>query len=126
MVAKDKHMGNITRNFSTREFACKCGDCDLDGTQIDKGLVYKLQVIRERIAKRIIINSACRCGRHNDDVGGSLLSYHLRSMAVDVRCDNSLDRHELVKHSLNQGLTVGISDNFIHIDCRDIPIIFLY
>jgi hypothetical protein len=47
-------------------------------------------------------------------------------MAVDVRCDNSLDRHELVKHSLNQGLTVGISDNFIHIDCRDIPIIFLY
>ena len=119
-------MGDITKNFSVREFACRCGNCYVDGTKIDRRLVYKLQVIRERIDKPIYINSACRCDRHNNAVGGALNSYHLSGRAVDIACDNSLDRHELVKQSLNQGLSVGISAKFIHVDTRDIPIIFLY
>ena len=120
-------MGDITKNFSFCEFACKCGKCNfVDGYQIDQNLIKKLQVVRDGFGKAMHITSALRCPEHNRSVGGSVNSYHLLGRACDVSCASSRDRHLLCKLALAQGLTVGINKNFIHIDNRDIPIIFLY
>lgn len=119
--------GSLTKNFSFYEFACKCGRCSfVDGYQIDQNLVKKLQVVRDGFGKSIQISSGLRCTEHNRSVRGSPTSYHLFGRACDIHCDNSSDRHLLCKLILAQGLALGISDNFIHIDNRDKPIIFLY
>jgi len=120
-------MGDITQNFSFCEFKCLCGKCSyVDGYQIDQNLVRELQVVRDGFGKSMHINSALRCVDHNRSVGSSINSYHLLGRACDVAVSSSVDRHILCKLVLAQGLTLGISKNFIHIDNRDIPIIFLY
>jgi uncharacterized protein YcbK (DUF882 family) len=73
-------MGDLTENFSRKEFACKCG-CGFD--EIDERLVNRLQVIRDISGLPIKINSGCRCQKHNKDVDGESLSFHLLGEAAD-------------------------------------------
>lgn len=73
-------MGDITKNFSRWEFACKCG-CGKD--DIDEKLVNRIQVVRDIIRIPITIISGCRCEAHNKAVGGASVSYHLISEAAD-------------------------------------------
>jgi uncharacterized protein YcbK (DUF882 family) len=115
-----------SKNFKFKEFACPCGVCNfIDGYQIDKDLVSKLQKIRD-VYGPMKINSGLRCHTRNIQVGGSPKSYHLVGRAVDVAVTTSTDRHRLVKLAVNQNLTVGIGDGFIHLDNREESIIFLY
>jgi len=67
-------VGDITRNFSRHEFACKCG-CGFDA--IDERIVHRLQVVRDIIQVKIDIHSGCRCKQHNLDAKGKPLSFHL-------------------------------------------------
>ena len=78
-------MGDITRNFSRHEFACKCG-CGLD--VIDLNLVNRLQVVRDILNTPIIIHSGVRCAEHNRDVGGKPRSLHLAGKAIDWAVDD--------------------------------------
>ena len=55
-------MGDLTKDFSRSEFACKCG-CGYD--RIDPRVVDMCQVIRDGLGASIRINSACRCERRN-------------------------------------------------------------
>ena len=73
-------MGDITKNFSRKEFTCKCG-CGLN--VIDERLVHRLQVIRDIVQEKMIISSGCRCVDHNQNVGGASVSYHLAGWAAD-------------------------------------------
>jgi len=79
-------MGDLTKNFSRREFACKCG-CGFD--DVNKGLVHRLQVVRDIIQVRMIINSGCRCKTHNKNEGGESVSFHLIGEAADWRFPHS-------------------------------------
>ena len=51
-------MGDLTKDFSRQEFACKCG-CGFD--RIDPRVVDMCQVIRDKLGAPVRINSACRC-----------------------------------------------------------------
>jgi len=73
-------MGDLTENFSRKEFACKCG-CGFD--LINLGLVHRLQLIRDISGVVIQILSGCRCPQHNEEVKGELNSYHMRGDAAD-------------------------------------------
>ena len=75
-------MGDLTKNFSRWEFACKCG-CGFD--DINEGLVHRLQVIRDITQVYMMINSGCRCPEHNKKKGGASVSYHLVGYAADWR-----------------------------------------
>ena len=70
----------ITKNFRRKEFACRCG-CGFDA--IDERIVHRLQVVRDIVQVRMIINSGCRCPEHNKNVGGASVSYHIVGYAVD-------------------------------------------
>lgn len=74
-------MGDLSENFDTTEFTCKCG-CGFD--TISHKLVNRLQDLREAWGFPILVKSGCRCFKHNHSVGGSRNSYHLNGMGSDI------------------------------------------
>ena len=114
--------GKLTENFHADEFMCKCG-C---GTNyFDLVLVSSLQQLRNMLNRPLIINCACRCPKHNADVGGAPESYHLSTItklcqAVDLRCDSSSFRYHLVSSAMKLGFNgIGIYPSFVHLDLRN-------
>ena len=74
-------MGDLSRNFSKHEFACKCG-CGFDN--VSSELIGVLEEVREYFSKPIKINSGCRCAKHNAKEGGSKDSEHVKGTAADI------------------------------------------
>lgn len=106
-------MGDLTRHFSRWEFECPCG-CENDEILIE--FVRRLQKTRE-IFGPMTINSGCRCEPHNRRVGGSLESSHLRGLAADIRCPNSLSRFHLIRSLMGEGFhRIGIGKDYLHVD----------
>ena len=111
-------MGDMTKNFSRSEFACKCG-CGRNNISIK--LVGALQTLRDLIGKPIIINCGCRCPEHNSAVGGVPNSQHVNGTAADIRCVSMSSRElkkfaEEVAEFANGG--IGLYDTFLHVDVR--------
>ena len=76
-------MGDLSRNFSRYEFACKCG-CGFDF--VDAELIKVLEQVRFHFDKSpITITSGCRCETHNQKVGGSAYSKHIKGIAADFK-----------------------------------------
>lgn len=108
----------LTANFTTSEFDCKCGRyCHT--TQIDEKLVEYLQQIRTHFNQPIFITSGYRCPTHNANVGGASNSYHRKGQACDFYV-NGVSPAEVCKYAESIGIKgIGIYDNFTHIDTRD-------
>lgn len=101
-------------HFKKEEFACKCG-CGFD--EIDKKLNYKLELARMTAKVPFVINSACRCKKHNKNVGGLPNSAHLRGLAVDIRATNSHNRFRIVRGLVMAGFQrIIIYEGFVHAD----------
>jgi uncharacterized protein YcbK (DUF882 family) len=66
-------MGDISKNFSAAEFACKCG-CGFCSPSAK--LVATLQAIRDRAEAAMTVASGCRCTEHNKKAGSSLIGLH--------------------------------------------------
>ena len=62
-------MGDLRKNFSSEEFACKCG-CGLK-FQVDEALLDLLQYVRDETGKPLNINSGCRCREYNSKLPGT-------------------------------------------------------
>ena len=121
-------MGDLTKNFSKIEFACKCG-CGFD--DINPELVFKLQEIRDHFENPIIISSGCRCEIHNKSQGGAPASAHLKGRAADILSVNEKHRFALLKPILQMFDRIGINKRFIHVDIERPPakgtdIVWLY
>ena len=113
-------MGDLSANFSRREFACRCG-CGFDA--IDPRLVALLQGERTDIGRPIRINSGCRCEPHNRREGGSPTSQHLAGRAADIRVPGIklaqlYHRLEAVPALRNGGIGLYPFQGFIHVDLR--------
>lgn len=109
-------MGDLTKNFSRSEFACKCG-CGFD--TIDYKVLNELQGIRNVFDATVKVNSACRCAKHNKVVGGKSSSQHLKGRAVDftVTGISPFEVYNYVNNYWKGGL--GKYDTFTHIDSRN-------
>lgn len=114
---KSQKYNKLSPYFTIAELQCKCQDCNLQ--IIDDKLLYKLDVLREAVAKPIYINCAYRCEKHNKEVGGVESSQHILGKAADIRCEGiSLD--ELERLCCLVGFTgVGRYSAFIHVDVRE-------
>lgn len=123
-------MGNATNDFSFIEFRCRCGECEYDGRHMNMDFLNKLQIVRAWYALPMFPSSGSRCPKWNTVVGGVTNSQHLLTQgcrAADFPIKTGQQRATLAKLALNAGLSVGLSDNFIHLDDRGMPqIIFLY
>lgn len=83
-------------------------------------LTNKLNLIREDVGRPVILNSASRCAKHNEAVGGSLNSAHLSGLAADIKVHGSKERWQVVRKAIAYGITrIGIADTFVHVDVDD-------
>lgn len=110
-------MGDISKNFSRSEFACKCG-CGQD--TVDVELVEILERLRQHWDYPITINSGNRCEAYNKEIGGSEKSQHVKGRAADIVVKNKTPHQVQRKledwYPYNYG--IGKYDTFTHIDSR--------
>ena len=89
-------------------------------------LLNKLDQLRDLVREPLTINSSYRSEEYNKSIGGRPKSQHLLGNAVDIHCDNSVLRHKIVTEAGSLGLTIGVAKTFVHVDNRELPIMFLY
>lgn len=119
MIEKIKKNSNkeMSENFNSNEFDCKCGKY-CNETLIDTKLVEYLQQIRNHFNAPITITSGYRCATHNKNVGGATASYHSRGQATDIVV-KGVKPAEVAKYAESIGiLGIGLYDSFTHIDTR--------
>lgn len=108
----------MSKHFKKEEFACQCG-CGFD--YVDPRLESGLELLRDILRKPIIINSGCRCKKHNAEVGGEPNSQHLLGKAADIRIVGILPQRIFQAAALvpefQQG-GIGIYDTWLHVDVR--------
>jgi zinc D-Ala-D-Ala carboxypeptidase len=101
-------------SFSPREIASK-GEGEI---LIDTDALDKLQALRNRLGKPVVLTSAYRSPAHNKRVGGAKASLHMQGNAFDVRMENH-DPHEFEAAARAVGFT-GFGyypkSGFMHID----------
>lgn len=107
----------LTPNFDSSEFTCKCG---CGQCKINERLVERLQLLRYKVGKPVIINSGYRCPTHSVRVGGSYNDAHTNGIAADIRV-NGISSVQLARiaEDLNFGGIGIIDNNSIHVDIRD-------
>lgn len=115
----------LTKNFKLSEFQCKCG-CDMPEfvkKNIEK-LAKDLQVIRDKVGVGFTPNSAYRCPKHNQIIGGVKTSQHLKGKAADINIKGiepsevaDLIEDLMKTEAITKG-GVGRYNSFTHIDIR--------
>ena len=121
------------KNFTNAELACKCGNCDM---KMDPDFMDKIQELRDRCGFPFIVTSAARCKKHNENVGGSPNSYHMKGRAIDIIVLRAR-AYKLLKGAMELGFSgIGINLSpkailpFIHLDDRKrdamIPVVWSY
>ena len=80
--------------------------------------MYFLESLERFMGQELIIHSGARCENHNKKVKGSPTSSHLKGIAADVECLNSLARYGMIEHLIKNlhVKRIGIYKTFIHFD----------
>lgn len=107
--------------FNTAEFESRDGKPSPYGeTVVHRELIVRLNAIRSRFGKPIIVNSGYRSPDHNKAVGGVKNSFHVQGLAADIRPEDLKDLPELQKiaDELNPHGGVGFYNTFVHVDVR--------
>ena len=71
-------------NFSAAEIACR----GTGAIKINTEAMDKLQALRDRLGKPLIVRSAYRSPEHNRAVGGAPASKHMQGTAFDIAMAN--------------------------------------
>ena len=115
-------MGDLTRDFSRREFACKGLNCCGASAPVHPALVWGLQELRDKVGAPLKISSGFRCRKHNREVGGSVESQHTLGLAADVlipegwTAERLVDLAETIEVFRAGG--IGTYSTWIHVDVR--------
>lgn len=112
----------LNKYFKRSEFACKCG-CGF--RSVDVELLNVLTEVREHFKEPVMINSGCRCEKHNKDIGGSSRSKHIFGCAADVRMYPrgngsriAKDIYVYLDRKYPDTYGLGLHKTFLHIDIR--------
>lgn len=99
--------------FTIDEFKCPCcGKADMN-----KVFLKHLDIARGVAETPFFITSGYRCKKHNEEIGGSPNSSHMKGLAADIKATTSTERYKIIKALLNTGFTrIGVGKDFIHVD----------
>ena len=113
-------------NFSLAELVCRCAGRFCYGSYWhEPSFLDRLQALRDRIGKPLIVTSAHRCALWNAAVGGAPHSQHKR-IAVDLSLQGH-DRRALLQAAQHAGFTgFGLAQTFLHLDTRQAPATCFY
>jgi len=116
-------------HFKPSEFACRCGECGSDGTEMDMNFIFALDQLRSRLDFPIIITSGYRCPAYNEKISTTGRDGpHTTGRAADVGVFG-VKAHLLVQQCSLGGWMTGIglnqkgthSKRFIHLDDLALP-----
>jgi len=109
-------MGDLSKDFSRDEFSCPC--CNFD--TVDAELVNVLQDLRDHYNSPVTVLSGCRCLLHNDAVGGSDDSQHLRAKAGDIKMKgvSPIAIYTCLKRKYPTKYGIGLYSSWVHVDVR--------
>ena len=109
-------MGDISEHFNRSEYSCSCG-CGFDA--VDKELNEIMEKIRSNFGP-VQVHCACRCLKHNQEVGSKDTSQHVRGLAADFHI-NDINNESIIYYANellpNKG-GIGIYDWGVHVDVR--------
>lgn len=106
--------------FKAREFDSP--DQPGSGYSMNYALIRKLDYIRGKIGKPLVITSGYRTTSYNKKLrkkGYKAVkdSAHLKGLAVDIACVDSHLRFRIIDSAIGQGITrFGISKSYLHMD----------
>jgi len=114
-------VGDLSKNFSRSEFACKCG-CGT--TKMNMPFMERLQTAREYAGIAFNISSGGRCVIHNKRIEGKKDSAHLPDMdgeshAADITFKNGFQLFIIVSALLKAGfrrIGINFKYKFVHVD----------
>ena len=108
--------------FKPEEFEKCVPKCSIE--QMDSSFLLLLDKCRELAGVPFIITSAYRSRSWDKERGRTGNGYHTKGRAVDVVAVRGEKKRSICAACHKLGLTYGVYGNFIHIDDRDIPIVF--
>lgn len=111
----------IAENFNLQEF--ECTHPTHSHVKVNRKLVEKLQSLRDKLKRPVIIISGYRCDLRNKQVGGADQSEHLHGNAADISLTNQeYDISKIAGFAIEIGFTgIGYYNDAIHLDVRSIP-----
>jgi uncharacterized protein YcbK (DUF882 family) len=117
-----KKMGDLTKDFSRNEFACKGTNCCGGSAPVHPALVWGLQELRDKAGVPLTLSSGFRCVRHNERVGGERQSQHTLGLAADVLVPEGWSAERLAELAesvqvFHEG-GIGIYPTWVHVDAR--------
>ena len=84
--------------------------------KMDEDFLEKLDQAREFAGFPFFINSAYRSPEHPESIKNPTSS-HIKGLAVDIKCANSVDRFKLYDILREVGFKrIGVGKTFIHVD----------
>mgnify|MGYP002700819613 CR=1 FL=1 len=87
------------------------------GRNMDATFLRMLNHARQIAGIPFRINSGFRTEQHNEKVGGTENSSHLRGFAADIHAPSSTYRYEILSALFKAGFTrIGVAKSFIHVD----------
>lgn len=93
---------------------------NIDLTKHPRFALVALEDLASFYGGPLYINSSYRTPQQNVKCGGSPTSSHLKGLAFDIKCTNSVDRYKLLDAIHIMGIKrYGIYKTFIHIDFDD-------
>jgi uncharacterized protein YcbK (DUF882 family) len=109
-------------HFTPAEFACRGQNCCGNDNLIQPALVFKLDQLRGRLNKPVMITSGYRCPIHNSRVspGTGETGPHTTGLAADIGVSGR-DAITVLRLALELGFTgIGVQqkggDRFLHVD----------
>jgi uncharacterized protein YcbK (DUF882 family) len=117
-------MGDLSLHFNRAEFACRCG-CGFGARprDVSPALVRVLEQIRLHFDAPVVIQSGCRCAKHNRNVGGAARSQHVNGAAADIKVQGVSPKvvADWLSSAYPRTYGIGRYRTWTHIDVRLSP-----
>ena len=111
--------------FKTKELECQCTNSDCIEQKISIELIDRLTKIRTEVNSPMRISSGYRCTKHQEEIRNSgtstvvaKKSTHELGDAADISVSR-LTISALMPITEKQFKSIGIANNFLHVDLRD-------
>lgn len=107
-----------TKNFSEKEWSCKCG-CN-QPHQMQPNIMNVVQELRECMGVPLVLTSAWRCEKHPSEAKKKSPGQHNKGTAVDIAVSSGSMAYKLIAMGLELGATgFAYGNGFVHLDWRD-------